>query len=106
MKNTTDKEIMIMIWIRDYIYSLRDAGFDIPEMKRVELEHFVKNIAETAKKEEADRWLNQSANEHDKRIREDENKRLKREAIRYKEKGFELETFIYSGFLPTVEEVI
>lgn len=32
--------------------------------------------------------------------RREESARLKEEAIRYKEKGFELETFIYSGFLP------
>lgn len=40
----------------------------------------------------------------------DERERLRQKAIEYKEKGFELETFIYSGFIedlptPPTEEV-
>lgn len=32
-----------MVFCRDFTYSLRDAGYDIPEPKRVELEHFTKS---------------------------------------------------------------
>lgn len=34
----------IIHFARDYIYSLRDAGYDIPEAKRVELEKYLKTL--------------------------------------------------------------
>ncbi len=39
------------------------------------------------------------------RGRKDENKRLEKEAREYNKKGFELEMFIYSGFLPKLEDI-
>lgn len=43
-KESYDGTHEIMVFCRDYIYSLRDSGFDIPEGKRVELEQFMKSI--------------------------------------------------------------
>ncbi len=39
-------------------------------------------------------------------IREQERQRLLKKAKEYKDKGFELETFIYSGFVPDLEDLI
>ena len=43
-----NKSIEAKIWVRDYIYSLRDAGYDIPETKRVELETYITSLIEKA----------------------------------------------------------
>lgn len=45
----------IMKFIRDYIYSLRDMGLDVPEKKRVELEHFFREQIQLIVKEERER---------------------------------------------------
>ena len=59
-----------MVFARDYIYMLRDKGFDIPEHDRVTLELYLKQYTAHMVQQERERMIYIVEKEYDKKSKE------------------------------------